>query len=176
MRSTTYLIDVDGTIFQKTGSIDDWYSSAPTLMPGVTQFFRKIEKESAHIVLVTARKESCRNRLEGQLNANKIPYDQLIMGVTNGKRVMINDGPSDLFASVPSFGISPEGIKDALCKFMPENTNVEVLADSHKVIVMHNDTCILNLESHYYDDLTSEEIIDLMKIHAKQIGVKACSV
>ena len=40
---------------------------------------------------MTARKESARNKTEKDLELLGIPYDQLIMGVTSGRRVIVND-------------------------------------------------------------------------------------
>ena len=40
---------------------------------------------------MTARKESARIKTEEDLQKLGIPYDKLVMGVTSGKRVIIND-------------------------------------------------------------------------------------
>ncbi len=97
MRSKTYLIDIDGTIFEKHGdTASEQWGDTVHLVPGAREFINKVEKESACIILCTARKESHRFETERQLRYFSIPYDQLVMGLTNGERVLVNDGPSSL--------------------------------------------------------------------------------
>jgi hypothetical protein len=47
--------------------------------------------DGAHIVLVTARPEVFRELLVKSLHAHGLVYHQLVMGVTSGERVLVND-------------------------------------------------------------------------------------
>ena len=61
------------------------------MLPGVVDKFDEWDSEGHKIVLVTARKESARNITEKALDKLGIPYDLLIMGITSGTRILIND-------------------------------------------------------------------------------------
>ena len=43
------------------------------------------------IILTTARRESLREKTEQDLSRLGIPYDNLIMGISKGQRIIIND-------------------------------------------------------------------------------------
>lgn len=92
MRPATLIIDIDGCIFRHKGdgASEQWYGQHE-LLPGVLEFLDAREREGCFIVLCTARKESNRERLVAVLDRHGIYYDHLIMGVTSGERVLIND-------------------------------------------------------------------------------------
>jgi hypothetical protein len=174
MRSSTYLIDVDGTIFKKTGSTNDWFNP-PELLPGVKDFFQRIEKESAHIVLITARKKSCRANLENQLDLYELFYDQLIMGVTNGKRVMINDGDSELIRMTPNLGFKK--IKDgkslliALINMTGPLDCLDLVASHNDVYVnlRRNGQLVEQLDVKRYCSLPEDEAFQCLRITARRL-------
>jgi hypothetical protein len=87
----TYFIDLDGTLLRHHGSgaVKQWQTC--DVLPGVLEWFDAREKEGAFIVLTTARKESCRPRLEADLRAAGIFWDVLLMGLPHGPRTLIND-------------------------------------------------------------------------------------
>lgn len=89
----TFFIDIDGVIFEhlESGAWNQWQCRLPAVLSGVSEFFDEIEAKSAIIILVTARKESERARLVDLLAQHGVFYDQLIMGVSSGERVLIND-------------------------------------------------------------------------------------
>ena len=93
MRKATYFMDVDGVIIKHKGatSIEQWHGHHE-LLPGVREWFAQREKEGDCIVLTTARKECCRQELETCLRGWGLFWDQLVMGITSGSRVLINDG------------------------------------------------------------------------------------
>ena len=65
------------------------------------------------VILTTGRKESTRKITEEQLAKCGIFYDQLVMGVTGGERIIINDQKSD--GTTTARAICPqrnEGIQD----------------------------------------------------------------
>ena len=88
----TVIVDIDGCIFKhrQQGASVQW-GTCSELLPGVIEQFDLWEKECACIVLITARKESCRALLEERLLRNGLYWDKLIMGVTSGPRYLIND-------------------------------------------------------------------------------------
>jgi len=97
MKSPTYFVDVDGVLFKHKGEgpCAQWEPHTTELLPGAREQFNKWEMAGAHIVLVTARKESLRVELEDELRRHGLFWDQLIMGITSGERVIINDVKPD---------------------------------------------------------------------------------
>jgi NDP-sugar pyrophosphorylase family protein len=87
----TLFIDLDGTILKHNHTISDVYVKSPELLSGVKEKFNSWDSQGHKIILVTARKESTRHITESQLQSLGIAYDQLIMGVTSGQRIIIND-------------------------------------------------------------------------------------
>ena len=61
----------------------------------VEKILDEMEKEGHHIILMTARPESLRQELESCLRHHGIFWHQLIMGVTSGMRIVINDMKPD---------------------------------------------------------------------------------
>ena len=88
----TIFCDLDGTVFLHAHMISDVLTGdAPQLLPGVREKFNSWDSQGHTIILVTARKESTRSFTEKWLAELGIAYDCLIMGVTSGSRVLIND-------------------------------------------------------------------------------------
>ena len=91
-RPKTVFIDIDGTLIKHTtpatsANID--YS--PQILPGTLNKFMEWDIKGYNIILVTGRRESMRKVTEDQLRSLGIFYDQLIMGIGGGPRVLIND-------------------------------------------------------------------------------------
>jgi hypothetical protein len=63
----------------------------PVVLKGVVDKFNEWDSYGHKIILVTARKESARKITEKQLTDLGLCWDQLIMGVTSGVRLIIND-------------------------------------------------------------------------------------
>ena len=61
------------------------------LSDGVLDKLVEWDKKGYNLVLITGRRESMRRTTESQLASVGISYDQLIMGVGGGARVVIND-------------------------------------------------------------------------------------
>ena len=88
----TIFCDLDGTVFAHAHMISQVLTEhTPTLLPGVQDKFNSWDSQGHKIILVTARKESTREFTESVLTKLGIAYDHLIMGVTSGARVLIND-------------------------------------------------------------------------------------
>lgn len=64
-------------------------------MPNVKEKLDEWEVDGAQIIITTGRKESYREFTEKQLFECGIAYDQLIMGLGRGERILINDKKTD---------------------------------------------------------------------------------
>jgi mannose-6-phosphate isomerase len=91
----TIFCDIDGTLLKHHGNIVDNYQKDPEILDNVIIQIKQWEKSNYKIVLTTGRKECIRKRTEEQLLQLGIVYDELIMGLPNGKRVLINDKKTD---------------------------------------------------------------------------------
>lgn len=112
MKQRTLILDIDGCIFRHhgQGASYQWSYETAELLEGVTEFFDWAESESMYILLLTARKESCRAELENLLTAHGLFFDELVMGVGHGPRILVNDvkpqvtEPSALAFTIPRNG------------------------------------------------------------------------
>ena len=86
----TVFCDIDGTLLRHTGDIL-LNMKLNEVLPNVNQTIRQWDRNNYRIILTTGRKESTRQQTVDQLKAAGIVYDQLIMGLPNGPRVIIND-------------------------------------------------------------------------------------
>jgi len=87
----TIFCDIDGTILTHFGNIYENTSNDPIILNNVLETIHQWEKLNYKIILTTGRKECLRKITEEQLLRVGIIYDSLIMGITNGDRVLIND-------------------------------------------------------------------------------------
>lgn len=91
MEPKTVFCDIDGTLVEHTGDITKNYTNFKPPLPGVLESIRAWDRANYRIILTTGRKESTREKTQIQLTALGIVYDDLIMGLPNGDRVLIND-------------------------------------------------------------------------------------
>lgn len=89
-KPSTYFIDLDGTIFKHAHRYSNLKNSAE-ILPGIKEALDELDSRGDKIILVSARKEGARLFTEQLLDDNLIPYDQLILGVSQGCRVVVND-------------------------------------------------------------------------------------
>jgi len=94
-RPKTIISDIDGVIFDHPGVITEQHLGTATLLPGVVEQWTSWDRKGYKIILVTGRRESVRKDTERQLSEAGIFYDQLVMGVSGGVRVLINDHKPD---------------------------------------------------------------------------------
>lgn len=87
----TLFIDIDGTVLQHQHTISDVYANDAVVLPNVVAKINEWDSHGHKIIFVTARKESTRAITEQQLRQFGLAWDQLIMGVGGGARVLIND-------------------------------------------------------------------------------------
>jgi ribonucleotide monophosphatase NagD (HAD superfamily) len=90
-RPKTLIVDIDGTLIWHSGNLHDQIFNPPKVLPGVREKFDEWDRKGCRIILLTGRKESMRQITEAQLASCGIFYDQLVMGVGGGVRVLIND-------------------------------------------------------------------------------------
>ena len=86
----TIICDIDGVL------LEHWnkgLSSQLQSLPLKNTLDKLIEWDSSgyNIIFVTGRRESLRRKTEEQLVTYGIFYDQLVMGVGGGDRILIND-------------------------------------------------------------------------------------
>lgn len=87
----TIICDIDGTLLKHVHKFSEIIDTTPQLLPGVLDKINQWDSQGHKIILMTARKESAREITEKQLKNLGLCWDQLVMGVTSGKRVLIND-------------------------------------------------------------------------------------
>jgi len=87
----TIFCDIDGTIFKHKGDINKNLLEPPEILNGVIEKFKEWDKNNYKIILTTGRKEGNREETKQQLKILGINYDELIMGLPNGDRIIIND-------------------------------------------------------------------------------------
>ena len=89
--SKTIFCDIDGTLVRHYGNLSKQYLSELELLEGTIDKLNDWDRKRYNIILVTGRRESMRNLTERQLEKLGIFYDQLIMGLGGGQRILIND-------------------------------------------------------------------------------------
>jgi mannose-6-phosphate isomerase len=87
----TIFCDIDGTILKHRGDIYKNVLEPPEILNGVIDKFKEWDKNNYKIILTTGRKEGYREKTKEQLKILGINYDELIMGLPNGDRILIND-------------------------------------------------------------------------------------
>ena len=87
----TIFCDIDGTLLNHFGDMNDNIKNEPIILNNVLKTIQQWEKLNYKIILITGRKEYTRKVTEEQLFKAGIIYDDLIMGITNGDRIIIND-------------------------------------------------------------------------------------
>ena len=87
----TLFIDIDGTLVKHQGNQSNMVIRPMEILPGVLDKLNEWDANGHKIILTTGRKECLRKVTEEELLKNGIFYDQLVMGLTRGERVVIND-------------------------------------------------------------------------------------
>jgi FMN phosphatase YigB (HAD superfamily) len=89
----TLIVDIDGTLIeQHENYIEKIAAKEPfKALPGTLEKLREWERKDYRLILITGRKEGSRRVTEKMLDELGIFYDQLIMGVGIGPRILIND-------------------------------------------------------------------------------------
>jgi len=82
----TWLIDIDGTIFEHNGHL----SGEDKILPGVKQFWESIPASDV-IILMTARSREVADLTESALQHYGLRFNQIIYGLPPGERILVND-------------------------------------------------------------------------------------
>lgn len=94
-RAKTIFLDIDGTLIEHSENISQQLLETPKLLDGTLEKLTEWDKLGYNIILTTGRRESARDLTIKQLSQLGIFYDQLIMGIGGGIRVLINDRKKD---------------------------------------------------------------------------------
>lgn len=86
----TIFTDLDGTLMRHPGNQQGMLDQTEPL-PGVVEKMKAWKAAGATIIITTGRPEFVRERTEQQLREAGIIYDRLIMGLSSGRRHLIND-------------------------------------------------------------------------------------
>ena len=109
----TVFIDIDGTVLRHNGDLSTQVLSDCTPLDGVVEKFNDWNRKGYHIVLTTGRKECMRVLTMSQLQKAGLFYDQLVMGLPRGQRVLVNDSKPDMEKTALSFTVERNrGIRD----------------------------------------------------------------
>jgi len=113
MKKTIFL-DIDGTLVKHQGNLTKMMSNEMELLPSVIDKLNEWEGNGHKIILTTGRRECLRKITEEQLLKNGIFFDQLIMGLNRGERILINDiKPNNDMTVASAIEIKRnEGLKD----------------------------------------------------------------
>jgi hypothetical protein len=89
----TLFCDIDGCLIEQIENYVDHIASGAKwkVLPGVHDKLKEWETKGYRLILTTARKEGSRQITMKMLDELGIFYDQLIMGLGIGPRVVIND-------------------------------------------------------------------------------------
>lgn len=95
-RAKTIFCDIDGTLVKHNIPVTTQKTTHQMeLLDGTLEKLSDWDRLGYNIILTTGRKESLRNITEKQLQDVGIIYDQLIMGIGGGERILINDKKND---------------------------------------------------------------------------------
>lgn len=90
MKKTLFL-DIDGCLIKHQGNLSTQILTKTELLDGTLEKLNEWEGKGYRLILTTGRKESMRKFTEEQLLGLGIFYDQLVMGLNRGERIVIND-------------------------------------------------------------------------------------
>lgn len=101
----TYFLDIDGTLLHHGHDLVGMMMGEPRIIEGTQETLLKWRSEGHYIVITTARPEGLRSLTETQLHQVGIFYDQLVMGLPSGPRVLVNDTKADGAISAFAYSI-----------------------------------------------------------------------
>jgi histidinol phosphatase-like enzyme len=115
-RPKTIICDIDGTLVKhEAPTLNTSPNKKLELLPGTIEKLIEWDIKGYNIILITGRRESMRKSTESQLSELGIIYDQLIMGIGGGSRILINDNKPN--GNEAAFAINLErnkGINDLI--------------------------------------------------------------
>jgi hydroxymethylpyrimidine pyrophosphatase-like HAD family hydrolase len=90
-RPKTIFLDIDGTLIEHSEEITKQFIDTPRILEGTLETLTNWDRKGYNIILTTGRREGVRDITIKQLAELGIFYDQLIMGLGGGIRVVVND-------------------------------------------------------------------------------------
>ena len=88
----TIICDIDGVLLRHNNNgLSNQILENPKPLDGTIEKLTEWDSKGYNIILITGRRESQRKNTEKQLTMHGVFYDQLVMGVGGGDRVVIND-------------------------------------------------------------------------------------
>jgi len=89
----TIFLDIDGVLLPQFPTLLTYeeMDRQITLLPGVFEKFKEWSGKGYHIILTTARKKSRKKTTEKKLTELGLQWDELIMGLPTGRRILVND-------------------------------------------------------------------------------------
>lgn len=91
-RPRTIICDIDGTLVKHSVPVINTSDlTMLEILPNTLNTLMDWDMKGYNIILMTGRRESMRKATEEQLSRLGIIYDQLIMGIGGGDRILIND-------------------------------------------------------------------------------------
>ena len=95
MNYGTIFLDIDGTIIKHGGDLYSMITKDAEIIEGTIQKLIEWKQQGYNIILTTARPEGTRKQTEQQLSELGIFYHRLIINLSSGPRVVINDTKPD---------------------------------------------------------------------------------
>lgn len=111
----TLFLDIDGCLFEEDNKDPTHFREllagrkAPVVLPGVLDFLEKWVHEGNKLIFTTGRAEPFRAITMRQLDALSLPYDQLIMNVGTGVRILVNNNSKDGSVKAKAIAIETNG-------------------------------------------------------------------
>ena len=91
-KSKTIICDIDGVLLNhQNNGLSYQLIGNPKPIDGTIEKINEWDSKGYNIILITGRRESLRSKTEQHSWMYDIFYDQLIMGVGGGDRVIVND-------------------------------------------------------------------------------------
>ena len=113
-RPITIFCDIDGTLVEHhPPNISAHPGNSLKILANTISKLTEWDAKGYNIILTSGRKEGMRKSTEEQLRKAGIIYDQLVMGIGGGDRILINDKKPDgrVAASVINLN-RDDGVKD----------------------------------------------------------------
>ena len=91
-KAKTIVCDIDGVLFRHyCDGLSGQIINKPEILKGVRDNFQHWDSKGYNIILLTGRKESLRSLTTNLLHSFGLYFDELVMGVGGGDRILIND-------------------------------------------------------------------------------------
>ena len=176
-RPKTIFCDIDGTLWDHVGDITSQVNvESHKMLENTSEALNRWDKLGYRIILTTGRRESMRTLTENHLKKIGIVYDQLIMGLGGGARVLINDRKPN---SVKNTAFAINLIRNDGLNFFDFSSDFCVLPNlsmekiftekGYKEIIEYNDNYIVSKVEIYPNNM--EEINEYHKLQKKTICV-----